>query len=1286
MATVEGCLPATPTCIHPQSPGTQLPTKGGGIRGQNVTSNPSTVSGNYAGNDGGGIFGATVTLNSSTVSGNIAIDKGGGLWALGGSVNYSTIYGNTGVSYGGGIFVSGPRNFTIRASIVSGNLLQTSSFPSFGPNDLSGDPGSTFAASYSFVGTNLDGTLENMVLGTVNLVASPNNPDANGNLIGGQTPIVADLGPLRDNGGVTFTHAPKPGSRVVDAISLNITNTGMPPEIDQRNAPFNRVAGSGLDMGAVEIQSVAAGNFVVSTLEDTIDGDVSASDVSLREAISAANGSAGPDTITFDTAGLFDSAQTLLLDGVLNISDSITIEGPGASLLTIDAQGKSGIFNITPFDPLVTSENTIARLTLTNGLADNGGAISSSANLTINAAVITNNRTRTPPMGVGPAGHGGGVYGSVGTTITVNDSTISGNTAAGFGGGISGYYLRLNRSTINGNSAYLGGGTNSYFSTYLTDSTVSNNSASYRGGGVAIYALGRITNSTISGNEAGDLGGGVFVYNDRLTLAYSTVTGNTTGLRNGGGGIAINDGNGLANGDAITGSIVAGNSYPYGLSLPAGPALIFLADDLLGGNLTASYSLIGTNTNSNLAASPAGTMPDANGNLIGGAPATPMNPLDATINPFLGPLQDNGGTTHTHALMASSPAIDAGNPLAQSGMNGVPGTDQRGHPFVRVADGGSGMARVDMGAVERQTLAGFSFVVNTTVDEFDADLFSGATLSLREAIRVANLSAGADTITFDSTVFASARVINLMMGEIQITESIVINGPVARATIDAGGKSRHFYVADGDNHVLQQATLSGLTLTGGNASYGGSIYSTENLIINGSTLMGNTAANISGGAVYATSVYAYDSQAMGPATLPTVTVTGSVLSGNSDAEHGGAIAAYNIIATDSTISGNSAARQGGGLRAYGSATIQSSTISGNSAGEDGGGIFSRYPSTLTNSTISGNSAADQGGGLFVENSQTMGSTINSSTIAYNHAANAGGGIYLNIFDPTGAAIPGTATLNNSIVAKNSSVTSTSVDVSGVLSGTHSLVQDPTGATINGTHFVTGMDPLLGDLMENGGPTLTHLLLPGSPAIDAGDPSLIAGMGTVPPFDQRGTGFGRVQGDAIDMGALETSAIDVSGWHNAANPVDVNGDGLMFPIPLDALLVINELTDRVFSSRETGRFNVMHLPGNPFLDVDNDGSVAPLDALLVINQLPSTSARAPMGIRVESEDKQPRRRSEGSHERPHVDMDLSSHLSQWGCSISVFNISVLDESGTNWSKAERSPSEADRAPPWVTKGR
>jgi hypothetical protein len=154
-----------------------------------------------------------------------------------------------------------------------------------------------------------------------------------------------------------------------------------------------------------------------------------------------------------------------------------------------------------------------------------------------------------------------------------------------------------------------------------------------------------VNSSTISGNSAGD-GGGIFNWGD-ATIANSIVAGNY------GSSPDIES---------------RGQSSP---------------------TLTIERSLIGSNEGTELSEAPLGS-PDANGNFIGG-------PVGGVIDPRLGPLADNGGPTWTHALLPRSPAIDAGDPLAVAGSDGVPLFDQRHAPFLRTAGG-----RIDIGSFESQ--------------------------------------------------------------------------------------------------------------------------------------------------------------------------------------------------------------------------------------------------------------------------------------------------------------------------------------------------------------------------------------------------------------------------------------------------------------------------------------------------------------------------------------------------------------------------------------------------------
>ena len=250
----------------------------------------------------------------------------------------------------------------------------------------------------------------------------------------------------------------------------------------------------------------------------------------------------------------------------------------------------------------------------------------------------------------------------------------------------------------------------------------------------------------------------------------------------------------------------------------------------------------------------------------------------------------------------------------------------------------------------------------------------------------------------------------------------------------------------------------------------------------------------------------------------TLTVTNSTLSGNSANDRGGGI--YNtgtLAVTNSTLSGNSA-NLGGGIRNdVGVTEIINSTLSGNLANY-GGGIFSATATgnctatpatTIRNSTLSGNTVTNNnGGGIY----NSVGVTeISNSTIMTN-TANSGGGVWSFNDGSTCTRVGGT------IIAGNTGSDVAAADtVQRFFSLGHNLI-GTAGANVNltlelnQTGDITNTLPLLGPLADNGGPTLTHTLLPGSPAIDAGN------CDSGPVTDQRGVA--RPQDDSCDIGAFE----------------------------------------------------------------------------------------------------------------------------------------------------------------------
>ena len=346
----------------------------------------------------------------------------------------------------------------------------------------------------------------------------------------------------------------------------------------------------------------------------------------------------------------------------------------------------------------------------------------------------------------------------------------------------------------------------------------------------------------------------------------------------------------------------------------------------------------------------------------------------------------------------------------------------------------------------------------------------------------------------DNAAYGAGGIINYDSGTLTIRDSMISGNSAIRT--DGGGIVNY-----------GTATIIDCTISGNSASEGkgGGIYvesfgPVPTLAIVGSTLSDNSAS--AGGGIY-------NDYGGG------LTITRSTLSRNS-AGSGGGIVNYpsgRVAITDSTLSGNTANgtfSAGGGVQNLGTLTITRATFNGNSANGTnavGGCIESGTAVIITDSTFSGNSANGTfSAGGCIDNLSML--TVTSSTFSGNSASNAGG-IYQ---DPRF----GTTTIQNTILAANSG--SPSPDVNGPLTSRgHNLIGDGTGGTGFDSADLVGtaenpIDPLLGPLQDNGGPTPTMALLVGSPAIAAGDPS------EAPPTDQRGAP--RVVNGTSDIGAYE----------------------------------------------------------------------------------------------------------------------------------------------------------------------
>jgi CSLREA domain-containing protein len=384
-----------------------------------------------------------------------------------------------------------------------------------------------------------------------------------------------------------------------------------------------------------------------------------------------------------------------------------------------------------------------------------------------------------------------------------------------------------------------------------------------------------------------------------------------------------------------------------------------------------------------------------------------------------------------------------------------------------------------------------TFTVDSTVDAVDGSPGDGlcataaGSCTLRAALQEANAVVGPDTVhvpagTYLLTISGPGEDA-AAAGDLDTTDELDLIGAGAGTTvIDGSGLDSVFDVVSGT------ARIEGVTIENG----------TSGVVVPGSppgdlTVASSVVGGNGVGILYGT-------------PYGSLTVTDSRIEDNSGTGIFAAIWNY-VLIERSVVSGN-----GGGGVLLGSALtwIEDSSIVNNATDGDGGGIYAGCydgGTLITNSTISGNTAAGRGGGIFCSG-DGAGMSLGNVTVV-NNVAGEGGGVFWN--SPGGLGLSNTIIANNVAGGGQPNDCSTSVPTDVYPQGVN-LIRDVGNCPTDGV--IAGVDPRLGPLRDNGGPTPTHALLPGSPAIDAG------GASPCEPVDQRGVA--RPQLVACDLGAYE----------------------------------------------------------------------------------------------------------------------------------------------------------------------
>jgi hypothetical protein len=928
-----------------------------------------TVSGN-SGNEFqlcGGVYSgfgySTITLQNTIVAGNTTNDVG----IFGGGTlvsNGNNLIGNTsGLSF---LFIGSdltgtsahPLNAVLAPLSNYGGTTQTVALLPGSPAIDAGASGAGIPATdqrgVGRVGAVDIGAFESrgftmaLVAGSTPQTAQILTPFAN--------PLAVTLTPNNpmepvDGGIVSFVANPSSGGATAILVTPSAVISG--GQASTVAGPNNAVgtytvfaSANGASPSSVTFALTNTGPALPSLVVDTTSGVLfpGAGLLSLTEAVAFANlDSAGISSITFDPT-VFATPQTITLTGsqleLSNTSETESITGPAAGV-TVNGNNTSRVFQV---DSLVNA--SISGLTISGGNpgADIGGGLNNLGTLMLTNCTVSGNS----------AFNGGGVDNS--GTATLTNCTVSSNSAR-IGGGIEniGGTLTVSNSTLSGNSSrFVGGGIRNLLGTVtVSNSTLSGNSGGNRSGGID-NVLGTLTvsNSTLSGNSARAIGG-IFNLRGAATVTGSTLSGNSATFFSGGGIF-----NSFLGTLTVTGSTLSGNSAGFdgGGIFNFFNATANLTNCTLSGNSTTrSGSGLGgglfnrgTTTLANCTVS--GNSAAGNGGGLFTSSYSTTNLTNSTVsgNSATG----NGGGLYN---FGGNETLTACTVSGNSAVNGA-GAFTRGRITVQYVYGQGyslgppqyGTTNLSNCTVSGNAASGNGGGLDTS--GFGIANLTNCTVSGNSAVN----GGGASSQGFTGSVYLYGK------GYVSYTA----NGATNVTNCTVSGNSATGSGGGLDNASLSTATVTGTNVKKNSASVGGGIANQGTLTVDSSNIINNTATSAGGGI---------------STTGGSATITNSVINTNQVNSAGTAVGggidceSSTLSLTNCTVNAN----QANGINAYGGGiyalnsmvTLQSCTVNGNKANGsvegEGGGIYSfNSVLNLLNTTVKGNKATTAFNNIF----------------------------------------------------------------------------------------------------------------------------------------------------------------------------------------------------------------------------------------------------------------------------------------------------------------------------------